>query len=44
MTEQRYQAALDVRCRSTVTDVAARFGVSRQPVYRWLGWYRPRIE
>ena len=39
VTEQRYQAVLDVRAGSTVTDVAARFGVSRQAVHRWLSWY-----
>jgi transposase InsO family protein len=39
VTEQRYQAVLDVRAGSTVTDVAARFGVSRQAVHRWLAWY-----
>jgi transposase InsO family protein len=40
VTEQRYQAVLDVRAGSTVTDVAARFGVSRQAVHRWLAWYQ----
>jgi transposase len=39
VTEQRYRAVLDVRAGSTVTDVAARFGVSRQAVHRWLAWY-----
>jgi transposase InsO family protein len=39
VTEQRYQAVLDVRAGSTVTDVAARCGVSRQAVHRWLAWY-----
>lgn len=39
VTEQRYQAVLDVRSGSTVTDVAARFGVSRQAVHRWLARY-----
>ncbi len=39
VTEQRHQAALDVRAGSTVTDVAGRFGVSRQAVHRWLAWY-----
>nr|WP_026205838.1 IS481 family transposase [Actinoplanes globisporus] len=39
VTEQRYQAVLDVQAGSTVTDVAARFGVSRQAVHRWLSWY-----
>jgi transposase len=40
VTEQRYQAVLDVQAGSTVTDVAARFGVSRQAVHRWLAWYQ----
>lgn len=39
VTEQRYQAVLQVQAGSTVTDVAARFGVSRQAVHRWLAWY-----
>jgi hypothetical protein len=37
VTEQRYQAVLDVHAGSTVTDVAARFGVSRQAVHLWAG-------
>jgi transposase InsO family protein len=40
VTEQRYRAVLEVQAGSTVTEVAARFGVSRQAVHRWLGWYR----
>jgi transposase len=40
VTEQRYQAVLDVHAGSTVTDVAARLGVSRQAVHRWLTWYQ----
>jgi transposase len=40
VTEQRYQAVLDVQAGSTVTDVAARFEVSRQAVHRWLAWYQ----
>lgn len=39
VTEQRYCAVLEVRAGSTVTDVAARFGVSRQAVHGWLAWY-----
>ena len=39
VTGQRYQAVLDLRAGSTVTDVAGRFGVSRQAVHRWLAWY-----
>jgi hypothetical protein len=30
VTEHRYKAVLQVQAGSTVTDVAARFGVSRQ--------------
>ncbi|WP_460717084.1 IS481 family transposase, partial [Micromonospora taraxaci] len=37
--EQRYRAVQDVVAGSTVTDVAERFGVSRQAVHRWLTWY-----
>ena len=40
VTEQRYQAVLDVRAGSTVGEVAERFGVCRQTVHRWLAWYR----
>jgi transposase len=39
VTEQRYRAVLEVHAGATVTDVADRFGVSRQAVHRWLGWY-----
>ncbi|WP_245666118.1 IS481 family transposase [Micromonospora sediminicola] len=38
--EQRYRAVQDVLAGSTVTDVAERFGVSRQAVHRWLAWYQ----
>ncbi|MFG3686999.1 helix-turn-helix domain-containing protein [Micromonospora sp. NPDC047740] len=34
--EQRLRAVQDVLAGSTVTDVAERFGVSRQAVHRWL--------
>jgi transposase len=40
MTEQRYRAVLEVQGGVPVTEVAERFGVSRQAVHRWLGWYR----
>src|SRR4051812_1760635 len=40
MTEQRYQAVLEVQARVPVTEVAERFGVSRQAVHRWVRWYR----
>ena len=39
MVEQRYRAVLEVLAGSSKTAVAARFGVSRQAVHRWLGWY-----
>jgi transposase InsO family protein len=39
MTEQRYRAVLEVQAGVPVTEVAERFGVSRQAVHRWLGWY-----
>ncbi|GAB4102745.1 IS481 family transposase [Micromonospora taraxaci] len=40
MTEQRYRAVLEVEAGLSVTEVAERFGVSRQAVHRWWGWYR----
>ena len=40
MAEERYQAVLAVIVeKETVTDVAARFGVSRQTVHAWLAKY-----
>ena len=40
MTEQRYQAVLAViQDGETVTDVAARFGVARRTLHRWLASY-----
>ena len=40
MAEQRYQAVLAVISDGeTVTDVAARFGVSRQTMHDWLAKY-----
>lgn len=40
MAEQRYQAVLAVIADgSTVTEVASRFGVSRQTSHAWLGKY-----
>jgi transposase len=39
VTEQRYRAVLDVQAGMVVTEVADRFGVSRQAVHRWLAWY-----
>src|SRR5690349_2617722 len=40
MTEQRYRAVLEVQAGVPVIEVAERFGVSRQAVHRWIGWYR----
>ncbi len=40
VVEQRYQAVLQVSSGASVTEVARRFGVSRQTVHRWLGRYR----
>ena len=40
MSEQRYQAVLAViRDGETVTEVAARFGVSRKTLHVWLARY-----
>jgi transposase InsO family protein len=39
VTEQRYRAVLEVQSGLAVTEVADRFGVSRQAVHRWLRWY-----
>jgi transposase InsO family protein len=39
VVEQRYRAVLEVLAGSSKTAVAQRFGVSRQAVHRWLGWY-----
>src|ERR1700753_2766567 len=38
--EQRYQAVLEVLEDIPVTEVAERFGVSRQTVHRWVARYR----
>jgi transposase InsO family protein len=40
VVEQRYRAVLEVEAGMTVTEVAARFGVSRQSVHAWLRRYR----
>ena len=45
LVEQRYQAVLEVlNDASTVTDVAVRFGVTRQTVHRWLRRYASRWD
>src|SRR5260370_28740938 len=40
VTEQRYRAVLEVRAGVPVTQVAERYGVSRQSVHAWLCRYR----
>jgi hypothetical protein len=39
LVEQRHKAVLEVLDGATVTDVARRYGVSRQSVHAWLGLY-----
>jgi transposase InsO family protein len=39
VVEQRYRAVLEVRSGVPVTEVAARFGVSRQSVHTWVRRY-----
>jgi transposase len=39
LVEQRYQAVLEVLNGATVTDVALRYGVTRQSVHVWLANY-----
>jgi transposase len=39
VVEQRYRAVLEVQAGVPVTEVAARFGVSRQSVHAWLRRY-----
>jgi transposase InsO family protein len=39
VVEQRHRAVLEVLDGATVTDVAARYGVSRQSVHAWLRHY-----
>jgi transposase len=40
VTEQRYRAVLEVIAGVPVTEVADRYGVSRQSVHAWLRRYR----
>jgi transposase InsO family protein len=40
VTEQRYRAVLEVMAGVPVTEVAGRYGVSRQSVHAWLARYR----
>src|SRR5262249_51206280 len=38
--EQRYHAVMEVMSGAPVTEVAGRYGVTRQAVHLWLGKYR----
>ncbi len=40
VSEQRYRAVLEVGAGIPVTEVAERYGVSRQSVHAWLRRYR----
>jgi transposase InsO family protein len=40
VTEQRYRAVLEVMAGVPVTEVAGRYGVSRQSVHAWIRHYR----
>ena len=40
VSEQRYRAVLEVGAGVPVTEVAGRYGVSRQSVHTWLVRYR----
>ena len=40
VVEQRYQAVLEVLDDIPVTEVAERFGVTRQMVHRWMARHR----
>jgi transposase InsO family protein len=40
VVEQRYRAVLEVEAGCPVTEVAERYGVSRQSVHAWMGRYR----
>ena len=44
VVEQRYRAVLEVRAGVHVTEVAARFGVSRQSVHAWVRRYEQGVE
>jgi transposase len=44
VTEQRYRAVLEVRAGVPVTEVAERYGVSRQSVHAWLRHYRKIVN
>ncbi len=38
--EQRYHAVVEVLSGAPVTEVAGRYGVSRQAVHSWIGKYK----
>jgi DNA invertase Pin-like site-specific DNA recombinase len=40
VVEQRYHAVMEVISGAPVTEVARRYGVSRQSVHNWLGKYQ----
>jgi len=40
VVEQRYHAVMEVISGAPVTEVARRYGISRQSVHNWLGKYR----
>jgi transposase InsO family protein len=42
VVEQRYQAVMDVLAGSDIVEVAARYGVSRHSVHRWVKRYEER--
>jgi len=42
VTEQRYRAVLEVLAGVPVTEVADRYGVSRQSVHTWLRRYQEK--
>ena len=44
VADQRYRAVLEVMAGVPVTEVADRYGVSRQSVHAWLLRYRMRVR
>jgi transposase len=40
VVEQRYHAVMEVISGAPITEVAVRYGVSRQAVHLWLGKYQ----
>jgi hypothetical protein len=44
ITEPRYRAALEADAGVPVTEVAERYGVSRQAVHRWIGLVEGRVS